>query len=71
MHKVTLVYFKNNGSFYSTGDYDTEETVMYKIYDEVVKMKKENKLPGITGNDFIIYIEVISNNSYPMLILNN
>jgi hypothetical protein len=49
---VELVYFKTNGTFYSTGSYTTHMKFMWEITGEVRAMLNKRELPGlISGHD--------------------
>lgn len=47
MYYVKLIYFKGNGKFYSSGSYCSNHTQLFEIWDEVKRMQKEGKLPGL------------------------
>ena len=66
MKKIELQYFKKDtGKYYSSGYYETDKEHLFQIEEEVLKLKEENKLPGVSSNDWIIYI----NHGCPCLIL--
>lgn len=70
--KVKLTYFKQSGKYYSEGDYVTHQDLHVRIVQEVWRMAKENKLPGL--NDGIestegIHVLVVSDLEPPYLIL--
>ena len=69
MYEIELQYFKPSGKYYTSGTYSTSHIQMYKVHEEVEKMKKDNKLPGITGNEFTIYINAEKHpNGLPIII---
>ncbi len=69
-YKIKLTYFKQTGKYYSEGSYLTEKEQMFEISDEIKKMKNENKLPEISGSEWIIYVDADNHpNGYPLLIL--
>lgn len=52
MRKVTLVYFKESGKYYSEGEYLTDKKFDFEIYREV-RFWSENKietLPNLSSN---------------------
>ena len=73
MVKVNLQYFKDNGTYYSSGSYMTDKKSMYDIRDEIEKMNKDKKLPDIQGSWSFIHVEVDSsyntNWDYPVMVL--
>ena len=70
MYEIELQYFKTSGTYYSSGTYTTSLNAMYKVKEEIEKMKKDNKLPGITGNEFIVYTNAEKHpNGFPIIIL--
>jgi hypothetical protein len=69
--KVFLTYFKPSGKYYTTGEYETNLPYMYEVFEEVRRMKRENKLPGLNGGSWSGPIYVIAPdhpNNYPGLI---
>lgn len=70
MYEVELQYFKRNGKYYCNGEYKTDKAYMFEISDEVNQMKVENKLPGVQGNEWIIYVNAPKHpNGFPVLII--
>lgn len=48
--KVTLIYFKPSGKYYSTSEYDSSVEHMFQVFQEVDTMKKSGEpMPGLTG----------------------
>lgn len=47
MYYVKLIYFKANGKFYSSGSYVSQETELFKIWEEVRRMQDHATLPGL------------------------
>ena len=58
--KVNLIYFKRTGKFYSEGTYETKETNLGNIWEEVSTMRNNKNLPGLVVgcSDFIVSIDV-------------
>ena len=56
---VKLQYYKPNGKYYTTGEYESSRTMLYDIVREVREMRDAGKLPGLVAGavEFIIYIE--------------
>ena len=72
MFKVNLTYFKPNGTYYTSSNYETNLSHMFEIHDEVNALQKTCKLPGILGNDWIIFIDVPDHpHNFPKIILPN
>lgn len=70
MYEIELQYFKRNGKYYTEGKYKTDKEQMHEIHDEINDMKKKNNLPGVSGGDYIIYVNADKHpNGYPMLII--
>ncbi len=44
--KVLLTYFKESGKYYSEGEYETNEPLLFKIWEKVRFM---NVHPGLSG----------------------
>lgn len=55
--KVKLSYFRNSGKKFGEGEYNTEETKMTSIVNEVRGLKINNTLPGIKELDVIVLVE--------------
>lgn len=58
--KVKLDYFKQSGKFYGDGEYETQETVLFRIWDEVEDKRNLGVLPGLAEGHsrFIVSIDV-------------
>jgi hypothetical protein len=59
--KVKLTYFKESGKYYSNGEYETKQQMMYDVYEEVRQMQKDGKLPGLVdggGKEFTVLVEI-------------
>ncbi|MFR5266815.1 hypothetical protein [Clostridium sp.] len=55
--KVKLSYFRNSGKKFGESEYNTEETKMASIVNEVRGLKINNTLPGIKELDVIVLVE--------------
>ncbi len=69
--KVKLTYFKNDGKYYSTGEYETQWKEMYQIFEQVKKLAELRKLPGLIEDHsyFHVLIDVPEHdNNHPHLI---
>lgn len=55
--KVKLSYFRNSGKKFGESEYNTEETKMTSIVNEVRGLKINNTLPGIKELDVIVLVE--------------
>ena len=67
--KVNLTYFKNTGKYITEGIYITDKKEIHEIHDEVLEMKKKGNLPGITGNDFTVHVDIPEHpDNHPRLI---
>lgn len=60
MLKVNLTYFRRSGKYASEGDFSTEQTPLFRIWDIVKKMKKNRSLPGLVmrHDDYIVLVDV-------------
>lgn len=70
--KVELTYFRPSGKFYSLYDYETKQTKLHEIWDEVEDMKIAKDLPGLMSGhgDYVIYISVpLHPHNHPHLLL--
>lgn len=59
MRKVTLMYFKEYGKYYSEGSYESEKEHDFEIYKEVVDLFKSGKRPGLVDslyNEFDVLV---------------
>lgn len=57
--KVKLTYFKQSGKYYSDGSYETNQTDLHNIFDEVRNKLTDGKLPGLVdGARYTTHIEV-------------
>ncbi|WP_024622494.1 hypothetical protein [Metaclostridioides mangenotii] len=63
-YDVYLDYFKQNGKFYSSGEYKTKAIWMHDLADEIKELKAKSKLPDVTGTDFIIYVNAIKHSKW-------
>lgn len=71
-YKVGLTYFKPSGKYYSGAFYVSEETMLWKIWEEVGDMLTSGSLPGLVkgATDFIVLIEVPSHpHNHPHLLI--
>jgi hypothetical protein len=66
--KVFLTYFRPYGKYYSEGEYETNEPLLYKIWEEVKNMEKH---PGLSLYwNGIISVDVPDHpNTHPCLIV--
>jgi len=70
MYEIELQYFTPNGKYYTEGIYNTEKEYMFEVLHEVKQMKKDEKLPCISGSNWIVYVNAEKHPSgYPLLIL--
>ena len=44
---VKLSYFKHNGKWYTDAEYETNQTQLFEIWDEVSRMRDMGQLPGL------------------------
>lgn len=51
MMKVKLIYFKENGKYYTDAIYTTKLNDLYSIWQEVRKMRTLGTLPGLEKDD--------------------
>ncbi len=60
MYKVELIYFKDTGKYYSSGEYETQIEPLYEIWGEVREMQRIGKLPGLVEGcvEFTILVNV-------------
>jgi len=68
---VKLNYFKRNGKYYSSGEYESQKSELYDIFDEVQTLCLYRCLPGLIDghSDFIVSVDVPGHaNNYPHLI---
>ena len=64
--KIKLTYFKENGTYYAEGEYESEEKYPWEVFKEVRQM---NKLPGLVGHwDGHILVETDYKFNVPQLI---
>jgi hypothetical protein len=69
---VKLEYFKRNGKWYTSAEYNTQKEALYEIWSEVINRRDEGKLWGlIEGHSkFIISISVPEHpHNHPHLVL--
>lgn len=68
-YDICLEYFKQNGKYYSSGEYKTKAVWMHDLTDEIKELRIKNELPGVKGSDFIIYVNATKHpNGFPLLI---
>jgi hypothetical protein len=70
-HTVKLEYFKDNGTYYSEGDYLSEKQTMYEIVDEVRHMNLTKSLPGVTGRYKLIHVSSDASFAYPCMVVDS
>jgi hypothetical protein len=60
MYKVKLDYFKRSGKWYSDGEYETEKSELFEIWEEVGEMAEKKRLPGLMEghSDFVVLVSV-------------
>lgn len=46
-YKITVTYFKPSGKYYSTGEYITQKSHMYEVFDEFRAMLQRGERPGL------------------------
>jgi len=58
-YTVKLEYFRpESGKYYTDGEYETDLSDLTEIWYEVIDKKRNEELPGINGNEWIIYVRV-------------
>lgn len=71
--KVLLTYFKpDTGTYYSSGEYETEMVDMYQIFNEAQAIFNRREMPGLMKghSPFITLVQVPDHpNHYPHLFL--
>lgn len=70
--KIKLTYFRRSGKYYSDGEYVTQNTDMFAVFEEVRRMYEGGVLPGLVAGHsyFIVYIDAnMHPRGYPGLIL--
>lgn len=55
--KIKLSYFRNSGKKFGEAHYNTEETKMSAIVNEIRGLKIKNTLPEIKELDVIVLVE--------------
>ena len=57
---VKLTYFKDTGKYYTSGEYETVQSDLGDIWDEVRAMGRTKTLPGLCQghSDFIVSVVV-------------
>jgi len=58
---VKLTYFRPRGKYYSEGEFTVEATQpLYKIWETIDRMIKENSLPGLVKghSPYIVHVNV-------------
>jgi hypothetical protein len=71
---VKVTYFKRSGKYYTHCEYETEEVSLLSIWSEVIRMKENGTLPGLSSggvdSEFIISVDVPDHpNNHPKLIV--
>lgn len=67
--EVKLTYFKESGKYYTEGNYITQKKEIFEIHDEVREMKAKRSLPGITGNELTVHVDIPGHpDNHPRLI---
>lgn len=58
--KVILTYFRLNGKYYADGEYDTDVVHLFQIFEQVDRLRRERKLPGLKAghSPFIVLVDV-------------
>jgi len=58
--KVKLTYFKDNGKYYTEGEYNTKLHALDDIWKEVRVMKKSGRQAGLVDGctEFIVLVDV-------------
>lgn len=61
--KVLLNYFRRSGKWYSEGEYETQKTGLWEIWEEVQAFRQTGDLPGLVHSDdgrleYIVSIDV-------------
>jgi hypothetical protein len=74
MTKITLIYFKPSGEYYSEGSYETSQTTFYDVCEEVREMVRTRQCPDLVDGhtQFITSIVVADGlipHSHPCLIM--
>jgi len=72
--KVNLVYFKQNGKYYTEGSYESLKQRLYEIHDEVRTLLRIKLLPGLMNghSNFIVSVDVPAHpHNHPHLIIEN
>lgn len=55
---VRLMYFKESGKYYSSGQYETDHTEAWKVYEQVADMLVRGQLPDLAeGARFDVLVE--------------
>lgn len=72
MKKVKLTYFKDNGKYYSVGEYESSFDFDYDIYTEVRVwaggLENLGSLPGLSSHSWDGYVLVSPVDGVPALI---
>lgn len=68
---VKLTWFKHNGKFYSDSEYETQETDLWKIWQEVEAMQaKDGNGEGQLPSEFIYLVDVpVHPHNHPHLVM--
>lgn len=69
--KVMLTYFHLRGKYYAEGEYETDAVHMFQIFEQVDRLRRERKLPGlIEGHSpFIVLVDVPDHeHNHPVLL---
>ncbi len=71
---IKLTYYKENGKYYSTGEYETRRDLLFEVWSEVRDMLEDGKLPGLVDghSPFIISVDAPDHpHNHPHLIMPN
>lgn len=67
---IKLIYFKQNGTFYTDAEYQPRSLISWEIRDEIIQLRKNGELPGLSMRNCIVYVDMSSiPNGFPMLLL--
>lgn len=69
--RVDLTYFRTTGKFYSEGSYETTVQHLWQIWEEVDRMRRERRLPGLQEghSNYIVLVDVPDHeHNHPVLI---
>lgn len=60
--KIKINYFKQNGTWYTCGEFETELENGETMYDIVKKIKSMNPRPGLSTDGKYFYAVITTNN---------